>query len=57
MLPTIITLVTLAAAVLNICLFFKLWGMCGDVRRMMRMMEQKWQFMHKEDEPKPTLRV
>jgi hypothetical protein len=54
---TIITLVTLAAAVLNICLFFKLWGMCGDVRRMMRMMEQKWQFMHKEDEPKPTLRV
>lgn len=52
-----ITLVTLLAAVLNICLFFKLWGMCGDVRRMMRMMEQKWQFMHKEDEPKPTLRV
>ena len=50
MLPTIITLVALLAAVLNICLFFKLWG-------MMRMMEQKWQFMHKEDEPKPTLRV
>lgn len=30
---TIITLVTLLAAVLNICLFFKLWGMCNNVRR------------------------
>lgn len=26
MFATIITIVTLAAAVLNICLFFKLWG-------------------------------
>ena len=54
---TIITVITLVAAVLNICLFFKLWGMCGDVRRIMRMMEQKWDFMGREEEPKPTLRV
>lgn len=54
---TIITIIALVAAVLNICLFFKLWGMCGDVRRIMRMMEQKWDFMGREEEPKPTLRV
>lgn len=38
---TIITLVTLLAAVLNICLFFKLWGMCNNVRRFAYKLEWK----------------
>lgn len=38
---TIITLVTLLAAVLNICLFFKLWGMCNNVRRFAYKLERK----------------
>lgn len=38
---TIITLITLAAAVLNICLFFKLWGMCNNIRRFAYKLERK----------------
>ena len=36
-----ITIITLVAAVLNICLFFKLWGMCNNVRRFAYKLERK----------------
>lgn len=37
----LIQIVTLLAAVLNICLFFKLWGMCNNVRRFAYKLEHK----------------
>lgn len=56
----LITIITLAAAVLNIFLFFKLWGMCNNIGRMTRMLGKKWGISGEKEhdgDGRPTLRV
>ena len=41
-LTTIVTIVSVIFGILNIVLFFKLWGMTDDVKRMLNIMEKSY---------------
>ena len=41
-LTTIVTIVSVIFGILNIILFFKLWGMTDDVKRMLNIMEKSY---------------
>lgn len=41
-LTTIVTIVSVIFGILNIILFFKLWGMTNDVKRMLNIMEKSY---------------
>lgn len=41
-LTTIVTIVSAIFGILNIVLFFKLWGMTNDVKRMLNIMEKSY---------------
>ena len=47
-LTTIVTIVSVIFGILNIVLFFKLWGMTDDVKRMLNIME-KFYYGEKEE--------
>lgn len=41
-LTTIVTIMSVIFGILNIILFFKLWGMTDDVKRMLNIMEKSY---------------
>lgn len=41
-LTTIVTIVSVIFGILNIVLFFKIWGMTDDVKRMLNIMEKSY---------------
>ena len=41
-LTTIVTIMSVIFGILNIVLFFKLWGMTDDVKRMLNIMEKSY---------------